>query len=392
MSIATELGKSVKSITESYKLLELAGGTLPAQLNADNLPQTIQDTLFPLETPEWGRVYYYSGWEDTWEDTMGDDSYYTITIDQAKLRAYNENLSYNNNYLDLAYYTEEMAEEAGYGPEYYDKWVYGEGTLTDAPILTDAELISQAGITVVFTQAAFDEQMTMLQLTRKITADKTSSILRADLLSETEYNNLGILSGNISSCSVGGSLVPLNAIRRFEFGSNPTTAPQGFLRGCSNLETISEIPENVTTIQSFFLHNCISLNCDIIMPGVTTISTSFLCGCTAFDGYIDTANKTLPDAYWFLRRCTSLTSLTIEEGFNVNATQVNSFLTELTNLQSLTVKSSWVPSGDATLTVSDNTSPAYVNGVTITGPYRSQWLALGNRTTSPYRKLIDGGE
>lgn len=50
MSVATELGKCSDTIEEIYRLLEVAGGTLPAELNADNLSETIQNTLFPTET------------------------------------------------------------------------------------------------------------------------------------------------------------------------------------------------------------------------------------------------------------------------------------------------------------------------------------------------------
>ena len=52
MSVATELGKCSAFIKEAYSMLEAAGGTLPTDLNADNLAETIQNTLFPTEKGE----------------------------------------------------------------------------------------------------------------------------------------------------------------------------------------------------------------------------------------------------------------------------------------------------------------------------------------------------
>lgn len=60
----------------------------------------------------------------------------------------------------------------------------------------------------------------------------------------------------------------------------------------------------------------------------------------------------------------------------------------------LTVNTTALPSGsNATpLTARNNTSASYTTGITIKGSARSTWIsALPNRTSSPYRKLINGG-
>lgn len=244
----------------------------------------------------------------------------------------------------------------------------------------------------------------------------------------------------------GAGFIRNTLITSFTFGSLPTSIDNGFLKGATHLTSLSPLPFRLTSIGNEFLYKCSSFNQALKIPNrVTTIGNSFLSDCTSFDqdivvpdGVTTIGNYffasctslnhsiTLPDSltsigYGFLQRCTSYNkpltlpsgALSISSQFldscssfaqplvipsNVTLVSTGSYLsglnsfvgplevhTDLSNIPATNLK--------YTLAVKSSTAPAYVNGVTITGPYASAWkTALDNAgvASGNYRNLILG--
>lgn len=68
------------------------------------------------------------------------------------------------------------------------------------------------------------------------------------------------------------------------------------------------------------------------------------------------------------------------------------FMQECDSFSNLTVNTGSYATGDNSLATPYNTAKMYVKGVTVKGTGRSSWISgLPNRTSTPFRKLIDGG-
>jgi hypothetical protein len=158
--------------------------------------------------------------------------------------------------------------------------------------------------------------------------------------------------------------------------NTPITIPAGatvgryFLRGCPVFNSVVTIPEGFTDIPVDFLYNCQNFNQPITFPStLSTIGLRFMQGCSSFN-----QNITLPP---------NLTSLGAQFLRNANA------MCSTINLGDL--PSTVVTQNNGTLSTTDSTAPMYTTGITLVGTYVADWMAtLPNRSTSPYRNLIDG--
>lgn len=128
------------------------------------------------------------------------------------------------------------------------------------------------------------------------------------------------------------------------------------------------IPSTVTTIGDYFMAVCDAFNHPFIVPeGVTTIGTNFLSMDYALNNKV-----TLPS---------TLTSVG-------NSLLYNSCSVDSVEINTTTVPSSNTGNMLATIYYS---SKMYDKGITLTGTGATAWKAgLANKTSSPYRKLIDG--
>lgn len=122
---------------------------------------------------------------------------------------------------------------------------------------------------------------------------------------------------------------------------------------------------------SSFLQNCIAFNSLVEFPVLERIEMSAFNGCSAYNQPL-----TIP---------ATVTYITFGQ-FLYNA---NNYA------NTITVETDAVPTSGGTSVISTTTqsAPMYQAGVTIKGAGRTIWLnLLPNRTSSPYRKLINGGE
>lgn len=123
-------------------------------------------------------------------------------------------------------------------------------------------------------------------------------------------------------------------------------------------------------LPSYFLQNCIAFNSLVEFPVLERIEQSVFNGCSAYNQPL-----TIPATVTY-----------------INFGQFLSNANNYTN--TITVETTTSPTSGGTSVISTTTAsaPMYRTGVTIKGAGRTVWLnLLPNRTSSPYRKLIDGG-
>jgi hypothetical protein len=103
------------------------------------------------------------------------------------------------------------------------------------------------------------------------------------------FNKLCNENGAETAIEINGVSFKKLDIIRFEFGSdfnNSNTIGNNFLRYCTNLESINDIPNLITSIGDHFLSNCDKFNANIVMPNVESIGKNFLYECAAFEGSV----------------------------------------------------------------------------------------------------------
>lgn len=183
-----------------------------------------------------------------------------------------------------------------------------------------------------------------------------------------------------------------------ELPSSVTIVPEGFLYECYKFNSEIKLPNTITKINGYFLYGCQSFNQPIEIPdSVTEIGDSFL------SHYSATLNS-CPAA--FNQEITLPSDLTkIGTGFMCCLPSFNKKITVPASVTSigtyflyadyafseLEVNTNTAPTDNNSLSSNKNTAKTYTKGITLTGTGASAWLtALPNRTSSPYRKLIDG--
>lgn len=133
--------------------------------------------------------------------------------------------------------------------------------------------------------------------------------------------------------NIGGIKIYKNAVFRYDFGTNVTSAPAGFLAGCENLHTVdTTYATSLTVIGDNFLAGCYSFNSPIDLSRVTSIGQSFLYNCTSFNQPLNLAGITTTSNIKsnFLANCSQLSSVvtfsgltSIGENFLINNTRFN---------------------------------------------------------------------
>ena len=204
---------------------------------------------------------------------------------------------------------------------------------------------------------------------------------------------------------------------------NLTVINDNFMNFCYHFNQPITIPSGVTSIGASFLANCYSFNQPVVIPNtVTAIGNSFLSMCNALNQPVTLSGNLTSIGNYFLSNCRTFNQplslptaspCTIGNGFMStcrsfaqplvipnNITFVGSvqqFLFRCDAFSELTVYSVIVPPGAAAsyniCTDSSQYAKMYTKGITVKGTARSAWISgLPNLTSSPYRKLINGGE
>lgn len=164
----------------------------------------------------------------------------------------------------------------------------------------------------------------------------------------------------------------------FESGSSTvnlpgeiTSIPNYFMYTAYDFNNPIRIPDKVTSIGTYFLGSTTLFNSQVIFNSVlASIGASFLRGCTSFNRNLMLPSTLTSIGTYFLYQCNSMTSIV-----NVG------------NLAATVASSS-----NYSLSTNSPSAAMYTTGITIAGSTRANWISrFANRTSSPYRKLIDAG-
>lgn len=150
-----------------------------------------------------------------------------------------------------------------------------------------------------------------------------------------------------------------------------TAVPNYFMYYAYGFNSPLTISPKATSIGTYFLSYCTAFNSTITFnPVLTTIGTRFLDNSTAFNRDIKLPNTLTSIGTYFLYRCNSMVSTLDVNGVAATAAVTSNY----------------------TLGTSSNTAAMYTTGVKIAGSTRADWIArFPDRTSSPYRKLLNAG-
>lgn len=274
----------------------------------------------------------------------------------------------------------------------------------------------------------------------------SATISRVELQSATEFNSLA--GSSAWTATVGANQVTVsaqsdNCIVGIRIGDKITATPSYFMSRTSYLSMPMYVPSNIQTLDTYFLHySGISNQVVKIDANITSLGNYFMYYCSSFNLYVTLPSTLTSIGNYFMSRCTTFnqnvsvpsTVKTIGTYFLAYDTKFNKALTlpsSMTTIggnflrgctifnQSITLPSTLTSIGTyfiyacnamvgtvnvgalaATIATSNNytfsttssSAACYTTGITIKGSNRAAWISrFANRTSSPYRKLLDAG-
>ena len=230
-------------------------------------------------------------------------------------------------------------------------------------------------------------------------SSSATTVQEVAITSLAEFNGLvGTSSASLANVVVNG--VTLNAtgtniIVGLEIGSQITSIPDYFLRGCMYFNRPLVLPSGLTSIGANFLYGCSSFNQALTLPSsLTSIGSHFLYICSSFNQALTLPSSLTSIGGSFLYGCksfnraltlpSSLTSIGSIFLYNCDA------MTSYVNVGSLAA--TIVGASSYVLATTNSEAASYTTGIKIRGSNRAAWMTrFPNRTSSPYRKLVDYG-
>lgn len=230
-------------------------------------------------------------------------------------------------------------------------------------------------------------------------ANSTSAtIQRVELQNASELSSL---AGSAAwTKTVGADQITVsaqgdNCVIGIRVGDKITTLPSYFMSRTSYLSMPMYVPKNVTSLGGYFLYySGISNQAVKIDANITSVGSSFMRYCSAFNLYVTLPGTLTTIGTYFMANCTVYNqSLTLPSSL----TSVGSYFLYMCNAMTSVVS---VGSLAATIATSSNysfattsaTAVMYTTGVRIAGSTRADWISrFPNRTSSPYRKLVNAG-
>ena len=239
------------------------------------------------------------------------------------------------------------------------------------------------------------------------------------MVNEDDFYELTV-GGSGTSIRINGINLNKNDIKGVTIADGVQYLPDNFCSGCNYLETVT-LPAtihyiglyafgyakinsqinltNVKSIGGSFLQGNTSFNQPLSMPNVEYIGSGFLSSCSQFNSSITLNDDLRVISSNFMYDCRNFAqSLTIPAGLEDLGTTKNPDASFMRNCNAFTGPlvcngpvNARIPTDNNSLSTTSSTAAMYTAGVTLTGPYATQWkAALPDRTSSPYRKLIVG--
>ena len=202
-----------------------------------------------------------------------------------------------------------------------------------------------------------------------------TTVQKVEITSLAEFNSLvGTSSSSAFRTVINGVTLNgqgANVVVGLEIGPQITSIPDYFLKSCVYLNQPLVLPSGVTSIGQYFLSGCSSFNQPLTLPSsLSSIGRNFLSTCTSFNQPL-----VLPSG---------VTSIGTTFMYNCNA------MTSYVNVGSLAA--TIMSTSNYAFSTTNSTAGSYTTGVKIKGTNRAAWLSrFPNRTSSPYRKLVDYG-
>lgn len=311
----------------------------------------------PSTASEYGRMWIYP-WTEGWVVSGPDGCTAEVTDIDIFLQQV-EDVGGGLREGDTEFNFEYQGEEYGW-------FCYN----TNNPIenVTTQDLNDYWGLSVVLDDP--DPGMAMFNIIYTIAPDTTSPTFVLELNSD-QWSKIS--NNPYSDTFQFQPKIPRSALYKFEMGTQPTSIPNNFLYSCYNLEELDLSNSNATTIGTSFCSGCGNLDSEIDLSGVTSIDGYFLNNCVSFAHDITLPSSVASIGMSFMAYCSNFTGiLTI----NTSAPAPSDYASMYS------------------LIVSSSIAPAYVDGVRLAGPYASAWkTALPDLVPSGgytrYRKLID---
>lgn len=404
MSITTDLLNDLQTcLNNAYDSVGRDGGTVPASKTFANLPtavNSIPEPVPPIHVPLYGLIEVCP-WEKQ-TSTLGENVE-VLSYDEYML----ENFLINYPITDPQYPTSYplqitfscLFDEED--PENKHYWEYYDYTGSQIIFYSDEELYEQTGLRVQLFPDAHEQGWANAEVVISVGVDP-SMYDQFDLYSPEDVAAFGgeaWMMAPMENCILKlpstGFEIYGGAIKGFTVGTEITSIPDNFLRCLPSLESVylaqspiteignlflqndagltslSALPSTLTTIGEGFLSTCENLNQPIVIPeGVTSIGQYFMEHCYNYD-----SDVTFPSTL------ASIGGGIMVQAYNMTSTvYFNGPATAL-----------YTPD-TVSFVMTNATSPAYVNGITLDGTYAADWkTALPDLSTSSprrYRKMI----
>jgi hypothetical protein len=190
-----------------------------------------------------------------------------------------------------------------------------------------------------------------------------------------------------------------------------------FMYYCYSFNQPLTLPSSLSSIGNYFMSNCYAFNQPLTLPSsLSSIGDNFMYNCRAFNQVLTLPSSLSSIGYDFIRSCYAFNQvLTLPSGlssigdnfmywcyaFNQPLTLPSgvssigdNFMYNCYALSTIIWNASVYPTDNNSLsqTINTKTNSTYGAGIKVYGTKRGNLIsALPNRTSSPYRKLINGG-
>lgn len=273
MSVQSEIDTLTANIAAMNEAIAAAGGTV-STIGMDGAAASIQSIPTGGGMPDdpvttYGAVMYYSGTTADW--TVVQQQSCTVTVTNAETFS-------------------TWVKQQGLGADIsFETWNGYEWQ-----VMKDMEIIRLYDLSSIGLQVGLQSpDWAMFEMRLDAIIDKTQPVVAYTLASSAE---LGMLADSLHSLKTWYNFsnvdIYAGAIVRFVFGTSTPTLPDYLLNGTS-VESVSPIPDNITSLPNGFLRRCQSFNAPIEGLGhITTIGSFVLEGCWSFNQPLDLSSVT----------------------------------------------------------------------------------------------------
>ena len=338
----------------------------------------------------------------------------TVTCNAPASVAASSNNNFSTTNSSAACYVNGIGIDGTYGSEWYAKFATRTSSpyrkLNYTPVVPANSLVKTDGTVIALTANDVPSLCANGQPTATITVAGVSVVkqdvygvdisgLNVTTIGDNfcrSMSNLEVLRLPTTLTSVGwGFMCWCSKFNQPIDATGFTSIGESFLWGCESLNSPVTLPSGMTSIPESFLATCRAFNQPLTIPStVTVIGKSFLEMCDSFNqplvipnGVTEIGTHFMNDCYAFNQDITFPSSITLVTG------EIMLCCNNMTSSIICNVSTSIFTAyggGNSFATTTSSTEPCYVTGITLSGPYASDWKSyFPDKASAPYyRKLI----